>query len=374
MAISSQDLLIAALTNGKFRRADWNKLAPPLPATETAGIWYDTSLTSGNPTWNSILGSTTDKAHQALTDSTTTTAASGALGGSIATTTFTDTTHGSGRFTVGMLLSGTGVTAGTYITALGTGTGANNGGTYTVNISQTVTSQTITGTAYANGIPHGGNVSTDTKNILNVSAFTGSTTGAPGVWMLVDQLACYTILGPAAATNTLTGQAAWPRYADGKGVQAYLACQQVLGAGAPTVQLSYTNTTPTAGRTTPAAPALPTITTASTQASIPYSGTGAGKYGPFIPLAAGDQGITSVQSVITAGASFTSGCLALVICKPLLTLPLTTVGVAGERDLLNQVPSMPIVYDGAVLQWIYMAGAAIPANSSYTGHLDFAWG
>ena len=28
------------------------------------------------------------------------------------------------------------MTAGTYITALGTGTGQNNGGTYTVNISQ----------------------------------------------------------------------------------------------------------------------------------------------------------------------------------------------------------------------------------------------
>jgi hypothetical protein len=36
-----------------------------------------------------------------------------------------------------------------YITALGTGTGSNNGGTYTVNNSQTVTSQTITGTATA---------------------------------------------------------------------------------------------------------------------------------------------------------------------------------------------------------------------------------
>jgi len=73
-------------------------------------------------------------------------AVTAALGGSIATTTFTDTTHGSGNFRVGQLLTGTGVTAGTYITELDTGTGANNGGAYTVNLSQTVTSQTITGT------------------------------------------------------------------------------------------------------------------------------------------------------------------------------------------------------------------------------------
>jgi 2-keto-4-pentenoate hydratase/2-oxohepta-3-ene-1,7-dioic acid hydratase in catechol pathway len=64
--------------------------------------------------------------------------------GTISGTTFTDTTHTSGRFTVGSILSGTNVQPGTYITALGTGTGANNGGTYTVNISQTVASTAIT--------------------------------------------------------------------------------------------------------------------------------------------------------------------------------------------------------------------------------------
>jgi hypothetical protein len=48
-----------------------------------------------------------------------------------------------GTFAVGMVLSGTGVTAGTTITALGTGTGG--AGTYTVSASQTVSSTTITG-------------------------------------------------------------------------------------------------------------------------------------------------------------------------------------------------------------------------------------
>jgi len=47
---------------------------------------------------------------------------------------------------VGQTLTGSGVVEGTRIIALGTGTGANDGGTYIVNISQTVTNQTITGT------------------------------------------------------------------------------------------------------------------------------------------------------------------------------------------------------------------------------------
>jgi hypothetical protein len=83
-------------------------------------------------------------AQAAVATSTVAAGETGALGGSISGTTFTDTTHGSGTFAVGQVLTGTGVTAGTWITAAGTGTGANNGGTYTVSRQQTVTAQTIT--------------------------------------------------------------------------------------------------------------------------------------------------------------------------------------------------------------------------------------
>lgn len=58
---------------------------------------------------------------------------------------FTDTTHISGTFAVGQALVGIGVAPGTIITGLLTGTGANNGGTYTVNIAQSVSSTTISG-------------------------------------------------------------------------------------------------------------------------------------------------------------------------------------------------------------------------------------
>jgi hypothetical protein len=62
---------------------------------------------------------------------------------SIIATTMTVTAVASGSLVVGMTLSGTGVTAGTTITALGTGTGG--AGTYTVSASQTVAATTITG-------------------------------------------------------------------------------------------------------------------------------------------------------------------------------------------------------------------------------------
>jgi len=371
MTIQSQDQLISALTGGKYWRADWNKnwLAA---SAQTAGQWYYLGLGNGNPATDAVIGSGTNLAHVATSQTTSTTAVGT---GSISTTTFTDTTHTSGRFTVGMALSGSGVAAGTYITALGTGTGANNGGTYTINISQTVgAGTTITGTGYTNGIYHGGDVSTDVKNLLNASVFSAAATTAPAVYMLIDVLATYAISSvTTTGAQNFTGQAAWPRYAGGNGVQAFIVPSIVMGAGTPTYTLGYTNTTPTAGRLTPASPVLPTSTASAIVGSIPYSGTGAGKVGPFLPLQGGDAGITSVQS-INLSATHTSGCLNLVICKPLLTLPVTTVGVAAERDLVNMLPSMPRVYDGANLQLLMYAGAATPVNSAIYGSLDFAWG
>jgi hypothetical protein len=63
--------------------------------------------------------------------------------GSITTTTLDVTAMTSGDIYLGMEISGSGVTAGTRITAFGTGTGGV--GTYTVSASQTVASTTITG-------------------------------------------------------------------------------------------------------------------------------------------------------------------------------------------------------------------------------------
>lgn len=370
MPITSQDALMAALSGGKFWRADWNKnwLAA---AAQTVGQWFYLGLGNGNPATDATIGSGANLAHVGLSATTTTTAVgTGAISG----TTFTDTTHTSGRFTVGMQLTGTGVAAGTFITALGTGTGANNGGTYTVNIPQTVASTAITGTASPNGIYHGGNVSPDVKQLLNASVFSAAPTTAPAVYMLVDVLATYAISSVATTTpQAFTGQAPWPRYADGNGVQAFLIPSVAMGAGTPTFTLRYTNPADVASRLTPSSPVLPTSTASAIVGSIPYSGTGAGKVAPFLPLAAGDTGIKSVQE-ITLSATHTSGCLNLVICKPLLTIPVTTVGVASERDLVNMLPSMPRVFDGANLQWLMYAGAATPANSSIFGSLDFAWG
>ena len=84
------------------------------------------------------------------------------------------------------------------------------------------------------------------------------------------------------------------------------------------------------------------------------------------------SGIRSVQS-INLSASYVSGVLNLVLCKPIMTLPITTLGVTAERDLVNQFASMPRIYDGACLNWLMLAGAATPVASPLSGHLEFGW-
>lgn len=79
----------------------------------------------------------------------------GTVTGSISGTTLTVSAVSSGKILLGASITGSGVTNGTRVTALGTGTGGT--GTYTVNVSQTVASTTLT--AGANAIIRAGSVS-----------------------------------------------------------------------------------------------------------------------------------------------------------------------------------------------------------------------
>lgn len=220
------------------------------------------------------------------------------------------------------------------------------------------------------GIPNGGNVSADTKHMMNVAAVTSIATGVPGVLMLLDVQGYYPGISMNSATSqTLVGTPTL-RYTNGVGCRMFLATTATTGATAHNLSVSYTNTAPTSGRT------LPVTVSCTASAIVPHithSGIASNNYGPFLPMAGGDLGVSSVQSVQLSAASG-SGTAALVIAKPLLSIPITTAGVMSERDLLNQLPSLPQVKDGACLTWIYFAGAATAANTNFYGSTEVVWG
>jgi len=188
--------------------------------------------------------------------------------------------------------------------------------------------------------------------------------------MLVDMQGYYPGINMNVGTaQTLVGSPTL-RYTDGVGVRPYLVVTATTGATAHNLSLSYTNSAGTAGR------ALPVTVSATASAITPHithSGTAANNYGPFLPLAGGDLGVRSVQT-ITLSAASGAGTAALVLARPILQLPITTVSILSERDLVNQLPSMPRIMDGACLTWLYFAGAATAANTNFYGHLESAWG
>jgi len=71
-----------------------------------------------------------------------------ATAGTISGTTFTANGTVSNTFYIGQVLTGSGVTAGTYITGNLSGSGTTSGSTWTVSVAQQVSTTTITGTAY----------------------------------------------------------------------------------------------------------------------------------------------------------------------------------------------------------------------------------
>ena len=107
----------------------------------SAGIFWAVNSGAGAAVRNTKVYSTYGTG-AVTTGATGLTIAGSSVTGSIAGTVLTVTSVTSGTITVGQPISGTGITAGTYITAFGTGTGG--AGTYTVNTSQTAASTTIT--------------------------------------------------------------------------------------------------------------------------------------------------------------------------------------------------------------------------------------
>lgn len=219
------------------------------------------------------------------------------------------------------------------------------------------------------GIPHGGNVSPDTKHILNVSALTAVATGVPSQLMLVDLQGYWPgISNNTTAAQTLTGTPTL-RYTNGAGCRLFAVQTSVAGATAQNIALSYTDTAGNTGNTLPVTVAC---TASAIVGHITHSGTAANNYGPFLPLANGDTGVQNVASVTMSAAN--TGTFALCLAKPLLTIPLVSASVASERDLVNQLPSLPQVKAGACLVWLYFAGAATAASTNFYTAIDFAWG
>jgi len=324
--------------------------------------------------------------------------------------------------------------------------------------------QTPTDIGVGGGIYHGGNVSPDTKTLVNLAAYSAVATAVPSNLMLCDTVMYYpglncrintaqtlinsntftassssgllltytndfanltsvrfstsgtlptglnntdtfwlvrvgatsarvaTSLANAIAgtviaytdagtpTNTLTVRPS--RYADGAGLRAYvvLTVQTGNSTATPVMTMNYTRQLTGGTDTGRAMGATVNFTAGGTNipqiSKILHSGVAANNYGFFLPLAATDTGMQSAQEfrVTTEYGTATTLTAALVIVKPIASIPIVAASVAAERNLMTQLPSLPRIYDNACLNFLQFAGNATALNTGINGYIDTAWG
>jgi len=384
---SSQDSIINALSNGQSFRNDFNKSMNPTTAA-IAGEFHMTARWNGNPGPDALFNTGTNLLFQWVTD-TTTNAASIQHWWDVQPTFYKSLVNMS-AFTaaattapcVGILLDVVGfyyVSSVTTITAQATTNTLGFGDTFTADD----TTDIITWTSVVN---RPSNILTGTRvQLTTTTTLPAGLALATNYYVIkVTDSTCKLATSYANAkagtainitstgTGTHTMSRLLPRYTDGAGVQAIIFNPNAtaLGAATPNMSLGYTNSSQVASRATPGV--LPVGKTAASNSLVIYTGTGAGKYNYQMPLAAGDAGIAEINTIQNS-TSYVSGAYCVALVKEIARVPITTLGVAAERDLVNQLPSLPRIYDGAALYWMVGSSTTTPANANFSGHILTAW-
>lgn len=167
--------------------------------------------------------------------------------------------------------------------------------------------------------PTGGN-----KAYLQTFGYTN--TSGLNTALLADVLVAAGNISATVTTSQTVNTTALTRYTTGAGVQLIFEVTTALGAVAANLTTTYTNQAGTASQST-GAQAM--TTSAIAQRLQP------GAIVPFTPLATGDYGVQSVQSVLFSG-SMTSGAIALELYFPLTFVPGLSANVWAERDMAIQ--------------------------------------
>lgn len=228
---------------------------------------------------------------------------------------------------------------------------------------------------------HGGDVASLTKHFLYAGANIVAAAGAPWFLLAVDQVGYVPITGAdvtGTTSRTITMSAISntaakvDRYPNGKGLRAFFSTEVAPATGGPNLTaFNYLNT---AG----AAKSCPvTVGMAATPVigAVPHSGGAATRYAPFLPMAAGDTGISDLTSfTFSGGTAYTgSGQLVLHLVKPLWGIPLPASGVHSVADFINALPNMAKIPDGACIQWMLMNTGATTANAPLLVEHAHAW-
>jgi hypothetical protein len=206
-----------------------------------------------------------------------------------------------------------------------------------------------------------------TKHLFAISAGT-RTSSVPLTLLLADYLMFYPLVDmDNVDSQSLVNSASLPRYTSGEGVRAMVVVATPMTSSG-TITVNYTNSDGTSGR--------------STSFGITFSGsigaivnnsstaTAAGAASPFIPLANGDKGIRSIESV-TASSSMGGFCH-IVLVKPLATHLVREQNTEAETIFFKEKANCVKIESGAYLNFIALTNSA-STFAPFRGFVQFTW-
>ena len=169
-----------------------------------------------------------------------------------------------------------------------------------------------------------------------------------GVYLLYDRLMhCGGLSGTVTTAQTVQGASPGTppitRNTGGAGNMAWYEIYTAIGTSAPTLTMTYTDQDGNAATST---------------INIGATGFREVTRAQRIPLAAGDTGIRSIQSVQLTATTGTAGNFGITLAKPLAWLPVSTGGAAGWRDYTTGLPGIPTIDPDACLALMFIPAVA----------------
>lgn len=386
--VTSNDGIIAALAAGQTYRANFAKNFNPTAAA-VANEWHTLFRGAGNPGADALFNTGTNLAFQAVKNDTTN-GTSIPIGAAVQPTYYKYLLNGSVVsaaatvvpcvFTIIDVIGFYRVTSVTTTSAQATANTLGQSDTFTAAAGTDICTYTSTA-SYPSNILTGTRVRLTTTTTLPAPLATATDYYVIKVDDSTFKLATsyanavagtqIDITDAGTGTHTIT----WllPRYTNGAQVQAifFNSNSTAMGAATPNLSLGYTNSAQATSRATPIV--LPIGKTAAGNSHILYTGaTGTGKYNYQVPLQGADGGIAEINTIQNS-VSYVSGEYSVALIKEIARFPLSTLGLAAERNFMYETPSLPRLYDGAALYALVGSGVATPANSAFSGHLDVVW-
>jgi hypothetical protein len=196
---------------------------------------------------------------------------------------------------------------------------------------------------------------TNALYLAQLEGILGSFNGGQGadsagmIW-LVDRLSHQGGLASDTASTQTTNlpTAALTRYTNGIGVMAAVQCYSSSAGTGTTATITYTNSAGTGSR----------VSKAFSFGSVTDGSNDAGKF-LIVPLADGDLGVKSVESLTAASADATAGNFGITLFKPLISLPSVGTSLPGGNasywnGLLGSGGGLIEVADDAFLDIIHV--------------------